>query len=222
MKRQFDTKFLRIQLNVSVCMGSKYVTQPPDCIQTHCTELQLMFSSSLLRDAFVLAFINSGTSFFSGFVVFSILGFMASEQGVDISKVAESGKSLPSFTSIRVTDYVLYWKVRQTNVYFRSIFMCVSSSPDLSTRPEATCILMQVFNNSLWLVFSAHTWMHFWPGAGSCKSLMRYIIFNARMICWKWMKHALCESWTYVIWWWYSIVNEFQCSVICGLYCVLL
>lgn len=45
------------------------------------------------RDAFLLAIINSGTSFFAGFVVFSVLGFMAAEQGVDISKVAESGKS---------------------------------------------------------------------------------------------------------------------------------
>lgn len=46
----------------------------------------------LCRDAFLLALINSGTSFFAGFVVFSVLGFMAAEQGVDISKVADSGK----------------------------------------------------------------------------------------------------------------------------------
>ncbi|CAH2312776.1 sodium- and chloride-dependent creatine transporter 1-like [Pelobates cultripes] len=46
------------------------------------------------RDAYILAAINSSTSFFSGFVVFSVLGFMASEQGVDISKVAESGPGL--------------------------------------------------------------------------------------------------------------------------------
>lgn len=52
----------------------------------------IFFFSFFCRDAFVLAMINSGTSFFAGFVVFSVLGFMAAEQGVDISKVAESGE----------------------------------------------------------------------------------------------------------------------------------
>uniref|UniRef100_A0A674DLF0 Transporter n=1 Tax=Salmo trutta TaxID=8032 RepID=A0A674DLF0_SALTR len=52
------------------------------------------FHNNCYQDAFVLAMINSGTSFFAGFVVFSVLGFMAAEQGVDISKVAESGPGL--------------------------------------------------------------------------------------------------------------------------------
>lgn len=58
------------------------------------------------RNAFVLALINSGTSFFAGFVVFSVLGFMAKEQGVDISKVAESGKdtACPQFSHLKATD----------------------------------------------------------------------------------------------------------------------
>uniref|UniRef100_A0A671VZN9 Transporter n=1 Tax=Sparus aurata TaxID=8175 RepID=A0A671VZN9_SPAAU len=52
------------------------------------------FHNNCYQDAFLLAIINSGTSFFAGFVVFSVLGFMAAEQGVDISKVAESGPGL--------------------------------------------------------------------------------------------------------------------------------
>uniref|UniRef100_A0A665SX49 Transporter n=1 Tax=Echeneis naucrates TaxID=173247 RepID=A0A665SX49_ECHNA len=52
------------------------------------------FHNNCYQDAFLLALINSGTSFFAGFVVFSVLGFMAAEQGVDISKVAESGPGL--------------------------------------------------------------------------------------------------------------------------------
>ncbi|XP_043936048.1 sodium- and chloride-dependent creatine transporter 1-like [Protopterus annectens] len=52
------------------------------------------FNNDCYKDAFILSLINSGTSFFAGFVVFSILGFMALEQGVDISEVAESGPGL--------------------------------------------------------------------------------------------------------------------------------
>ena len=46
------------------------------------------------RDSFYLCLLNSGTSFVSGFAIFSILGHMAREQGVDISVVAESGEAL--------------------------------------------------------------------------------------------------------------------------------
>uniref|UniRef100_A0A8C7U182 Transporter n=1 Tax=Oncorhynchus mykiss TaxID=8022 RepID=A0A8C7U182_ONCMY len=52
------------------------------------------FNNDCYKDAFMLALINSGTSFFAGFVVFAILGFMANEQGVDISQVAETGPGL--------------------------------------------------------------------------------------------------------------------------------
>ena len=42
----------------------------------------------------ILALVNSGTSFFAGFVIFTFLGFMAHEQNVPIDKVAESGPGL--------------------------------------------------------------------------------------------------------------------------------
>lgn len=44
------------------------------------------------RDCVALCFLNSGTSFVAGFAIFSILGFMAEEQGVPIAEVAESGE----------------------------------------------------------------------------------------------------------------------------------
>lgn len=44
------------------------------------------------RSSLYLCFLNSCTSVVAGFAVFSVLGFMAHEQGVPIADVAESGK----------------------------------------------------------------------------------------------------------------------------------
>ena len=41
---------------------------------------------------------NSGTSFYGGFVIFSVLGFMAQKQGVDVKDVAKGGKKGYSVT----------------------------------------------------------------------------------------------------------------------------
>ncbi|KAM9733064.1 sodium- and chloride-dependent GABA transporter 2-like [Menidia menidia] len=46
------------------------------------------------RDCLWLCLLNSGTSVVAGFAVFSVLGFMAHEQGVPIAEVAESGPGL--------------------------------------------------------------------------------------------------------------------------------
>ncbi|XP_075458453.1 sodium- and chloride-dependent GABA transporter 2-like isoform X2 [Ascaphus truei] len=52
------------------------------------------YNNNCYRDCIALCFLNSGTSFVAGFAIFSILGFMAQEQGVLISEVAESGPGL--------------------------------------------------------------------------------------------------------------------------------
>ena len=44
------------------------------------------------RDALITAGINCFTSFMAGFVVFSVLGYMAVKQGVEVKDVADEGK----------------------------------------------------------------------------------------------------------------------------------
>ncbi|CAK8675192.1 unnamed protein product [Clavelina lepadiformis] len=46
------------------------------------------------RDCIILSVLNSGVSFIAGLAIFSVLGFMAKEQGIDIKEVAESGPGL--------------------------------------------------------------------------------------------------------------------------------
>ncbi|KAK3787764.1 hypothetical protein RRG08_049710 [Elysia crispata] len=52
------------------------------------------FTHNSYRDSVLFACVNSGTSFFAGFIVFTILGFMAKQQGRTVKEVAESGPGL--------------------------------------------------------------------------------------------------------------------------------
>uniref|UniRef100_A0A669PQP9 Transporter n=1 Tax=Phasianus colchicus TaxID=9054 RepID=A0A669PQP9_PHACC len=52
------------------------------------------YTNNCYRDCIMLCFLNSATSFVAGFAIFSVLGFMAREQGVPIAEVAESGPGL--------------------------------------------------------------------------------------------------------------------------------
>ena len=52
-----------------------------------------MYESSV-RDGIIFAVVNSGTSLYSGVVIFAVLGFMAGQQGVPVADVVESGISV--------------------------------------------------------------------------------------------------------------------------------
>uniref|UniRef100_A0A672HG40 Transporter n=1 Tax=Salarias fasciatus TaxID=181472 RepID=A0A672HG40_SALFA len=52
------------------------------------------FNNDCYKDCFYLCLLNSGTSIVAGVAIFSVLGFMTYEQGVDISEVAASGPGL--------------------------------------------------------------------------------------------------------------------------------
>nr|XP_039263525.1 sodium- and chloride-dependent GABA transporter 2-like [Styela clava] len=52
------------------------------------------FHHNLIRDALIFCAANAGTSFVSGFAIFSVLGFLADVKNTTVDKVAESGPGL--------------------------------------------------------------------------------------------------------------------------------
>lgn len=63
------------------------------------------------RDCLWLCLLNSGTSVVAGFAVFSVLGFMAHEQGVPIAEVAESGKGRHKKDAVSTEHFLHPWSM---------------------------------------------------------------------------------------------------------------
>ncbi|XP_055957219.1 sodium- and chloride-dependent GABA transporter 1-like isoform X1 [Patella vulgata] len=52
------------------------------------------FDNNVMRDTIIFCIVGEGTSFYAGFVVFSILGFMSHQTGLDIAEIIRTGPGL--------------------------------------------------------------------------------------------------------------------------------
>jgi solute carrier family 6 (neurotransmitter transporter, creatine) member 8 len=80
------------------------------------------FHHNSYRDVVVFTVINTLTSILAGFVIFSILGYMAYERGIDIKDVAEEGPGL-AFIVYPQALQLLPWSPVWSFIFFVMLFL---------------------------------------------------------------------------------------------------
>lgn len=82
-----------------------------------------LYNNNCLKDSVIISFINSGTSFLAGFVIFAYLGFMSHEQKVPISEVATSGPGLAFIVYPKAVSLMGEWAPVWSFLFFFMILM---------------------------------------------------------------------------------------------------
>lgn len=75
------------------------------------------------RDSLLIAFINSSTSFLAGFVIFAYLGFMATQQGTEVSAVVSSGPGLAFIVYPKAVSLMGSWAPFWSFLFFLMILL---------------------------------------------------------------------------------------------------
>ncbi|XP_026230435.1 sodium- and chloride-dependent GABA transporter 3-like [Anabas testudineus] len=85
------------------------------------------YNNNCYKDCFWFCLLNSATSFVAGFVVFSVLGFMAQKQGVSVDNVAESGPGLAFIAYPQATAMMPLPQLWTVCFFLMLILLCVDT-----------------------------------------------------------------------------------------------
>lgn len=98
------------------------------------------FNQDCFKDMMAVVFANSFTSFYGGIAIFSVLGFMAQQQGVDVSEVAKGGPGLVFIaypTAVSMMPLAPFWAC----VFFTMILFVGLDSQFVAVEGWITAVL---------------------------------------------------------------------------------
>ncbi|KAK3085579.1 hypothetical protein FSP39_005604 [Pinctada imbricata] len=105
------------------------------------------FNNFCLRDALIVPFVDCLTSFFSGFVIFTVLGFMAKSKGTTVEEVAQQGTGLAFIVypeAISNMPLPTLWAV-----LFFFMMLIIGFSSEFSIMETVMCSLIDEYPNVL-------------------------------------------------------------------------
>lgn len=73
------------------------------------------FTNNCYKDSLIVAVSNIGTSFFAGFVIFSVIGFLAHELDVPVASVVDQGAGLAFIVYPEVCEYRIIISVKRSS-----------------------------------------------------------------------------------------------------------
>ncbi|XP_050405144.2 sodium- and chloride-dependent glycine transporter 1 isoform X2 [Patella vulgata] len=106
------------------------------------------FNHNVMRDTIIYCFAGEGTSFLAGFVVFSVLGFMSHETGLDIVDIIRTGPGLvfiaypEALSQLPIPQlwavlFFLMLTLVALDTMFVDVEVCVTTIVDLIPKPTA-------------------------------------------------------------------------------------